>query len=267
MSATMEATLVAPDRKMDFRKMARVYYLEAKYAFIRMLRNPAFSIPTLTFPLFFYLLIGFVFGAFRNRGTGVDVPLYLFCGFATMGAMTPGMFGFGIGLATEREQGLFTMKRALPMPPFASLFGSIVMSMLSTLAAGIVLAVASAALGILTAPPLKIAAVLAIVAVGALPFGAVGLWIGSWTSGRAAPAVVNIIYILLTYFSGLFIPLRGSLEYVPLGSPAFYLNQLALAAGGSPHTIVGSVWNHIAILAGVTIIFLGLAARRLRRIG
>jgi ABC-2 type transport system permease protein len=265
MSATIEAALVSEIHAMDFRKTVRVYYLEAKYAFLRMLRNPAFSIPTLTFPLFFYLLIGFVFGAFRSPNK--DVPLLLFCGFATMGAMTPGMFGFGIGLATEREQGLFTLKRALPMPPFASLFGSIVMSMLSTLAAGVVLAIVSVAMGILTIPPLKIAAVLAVATIGAIPFCAIGLWIGSWTSGRAAPAVINIIYILLTYFSGLFIPLRGSLEHVPLASPAFYLNQLALAAGGAPHYILGSLWNHVAILTGVTVVFLGLAARRLSREG
>ena len=33
----------------------------------------------------------------------------------------PGLFGFGVSLAFEREQGLLTFKQALPMPPGAYL--------------------------------------------------------------------------------------------------------------------------------------------------
>lgn len=264
----MNSQLVA--RSGDFmrgRRLANAYLMEAKYALLRMVRNPAFSIPTLAFPLFFYLLIGYLFGAFRNTNATVDVPLYLFCGFATMAAMTPGMFGFGIGLALEREQGLFTMKRALPIPPFASLFGSVAMSMLSTLAATLLLAIAAYSLGLISLPFPKLLAVLAIIALGAIPFSAIGLWIGSLTSGRAAPAVANIVYLLLTYFSGLFIPLPESLRLVPLASPAFYLDQLALEAAGARSILIGGALNHVVALIAATVLFLGLAARRLERVG
>src|SRR5690606_26949986 len=93
-------------------RMLRAYRKELKYECLRMLRTPAFAIPTLIFPALFYLLVGFIFGAFK--ATDPNVQLYIFLGFATMGAMTPGMFSFGMGLASEREQGLHRLKRALP---------------------------------------------------------------------------------------------------------------------------------------------------------
>jgi len=264
----MIGTLVSIDTvRMSAKQTANVYFKESKYALLRMMRNPAFAIPTFTFPIFFYLLIGFLFGAFRSRNATIDIPLYMFCGFATMAAMTPGIFGFGIGLATEREQGLFTMKRALPLPPFASIFGSIAMSVLSTFVSTTLLAIVAYALGLISLPIPRVFGILAIVSVGAVPFCAVGLWIGSLSTARAAPAIANVIYILLTYFSGLFIPLPESMRLIPLASPAFYLDQLALAVAGSQNFMIGGPLNHVVALTAVTVLFLGLAARRLERIG
>jgi ABC-2 type transport system permease protein len=213
------------------------------------------------------LLVGYLFGAFKAKNSVVDVPTFLFGGFATMAAMTPGMFGFGIGLAMEREQGLFTFKRALPMPPLASLLGSVAMSILSTFLAVLLLAGVAWSMGLVQLGVWQILALIATVAIGAIPFCAMGLLLGSLTSGRAAPAVANIIYILLTYFSGLFFPLPKGLEFIAAGSPAFYLHQLALAAAGSKNFMIGGALNHIALLLGVTVLCLGLATRRLERVG
>ena len=267
MNTTITDSPKTTHRPMTSDRLLHAYYCEAKYAFVRFLRTPAFVIPTLLFPVFFYFLIGFVFGAFKAKNAVVDVPTFLFAGFATMGAMTPGMFGFGIGLAMEREQGLFTLKRALPMPPFASLLGSVAMSMLSTLLAVTLLAAVALAAGLIHLNAIQTLSLIATVSLGAVPFCAMGLLLGSLTSGRAAPAVVNIIYILLTYFSGLFVPLPKSLEFIAAGSPAFYLHQLALASAGSKNFMIGGALTHIAFLVGVTVLCLGVAARRLERVG
>ena len=51
--------------------------------------------------------------------------------------MGPGIFGFGVGLAMERDQGLLKLKRAQPAPAGAHLFAKMVMSMVfAALAAG-----------------------------------------------------------------------------------------------------------------------------------
>src|SRR5690606_22907639 len=46
--------------------LLRSYVLEAKYEFLRLLRTPIFSLPTLLFPVMFYLL----FAVAMNRGAG-----------------------------------------------------------------------------------------------------------------------------------------------------------------------------------------------------
>jgi ABC-2 type transport system permease protein len=255
------------DNLMPLSRLLRIYWVESKFAFLRFLRTPAFAIPTLAFPVFFYFLVGFVFGAFKAKNPAIDVPTYVFCGFVTMAAMTPGMFGFGIGFAMEREHGLLTLKRALPMPPMASLVGSVAMSMLSTLMAATLLGIAASVTGVISLGVGHIAAVVAIAALGAIPFCAMGLLLGSLTSGRAAPAVVNIVYILLLYFSGLFIALPKAIGWVVTVSPAFYLHQLMLAAAGSRNFMIGGVGAHIAILLAVTVLCLGISARRLERNG
>jgi len=250
---------------MPARRLFGAYVKETKYAFLRFLRNPAFSIPTLAFPPMFYLLVGYLFGGFTAEDP--DVPMYLFCGFATMAAMTPGMFGFGIGLALEREQGLLQLKRALPMPPFAALGSNVAMSVLSTFIAVVLHAAVATALGLVSMAPLTLLAMTLTIAAGAIPFSAIGLLLGATVSGRAAPAVVNVLYIVLLYFSGLFIPLPEAIRSVVLASPAFYLHQLTLDVVGAPNYLAGGALHHVAVLVGITVLCLGVATRRLARVG
>jgi ABC-2 type transport system permease protein len=252
---------------MSTQRLINVYIAEAKYAFLRFIRTPAFVYPTLLFPVCLYFLVGFLFGAFRAKSGEIDIPTYLYCGFATMAAMTPGMFGFGIGLATEREQGLFTLKRAQPMPPMASLLGNVAMSMLSTFIAVTLLSIAASGFGIITLSVTKLLAVTLTATVGAIPFCAIGLLLGSLLSSRAAPAIVNVLYMLLIYFSGLFIQLPKAIGFVVTFSPAFYLHQLALESAGSKNYMIGGALTHIGILLGSTVLCLGIASRRLERVG
>jgi ABC-2 type transport system permease protein len=243
------------------------YVAETKYAFLRFLRNPAFSIPTLAFPVLFFFLIGFMFGAFKAKSAVIDVPTYVFCGFVTMAAMTPGIFGFGIGHAQEREQGLLTLKRALPMPPLASLIGAVNMSIFATVLATALLSIAASAFGVVHLSFAQFVAVIATASLGAVPFCAIGLLIGMLTSGRAAPAVANIVFLIFLYFSGLFVQLPKAIATVVTASPAFYLHQLTLAAADTKNFMIGGPLTHVAILLGVTVICLGLATRRLERQG
>jgi ABC-2 type transport system permease protein len=101
---------------------------------------------------------------------------------------------------------------------------------------------------------------------GVLPFCAIGLCIATLVSGQAAPAVVNLIYLPMSFLSGLWMPL-SVLPPVVRGLaprwPAYHLGQLALAAVGQPSQ--GAAPTHIAALAAVTIVFLAVARRRLAR--
>jgi ABC-2 type transport system permease protein len=244
-------------------RVRRAYLVEARYEFLRMLRAPAFAGPFLALPVLLYLLFGVVLygdAVRKDPKTG----LFLFLGFAVFGVMGPGLFGFGVSVAMEREQGLLKLKRALPVPRGAALLAKMAMAILFV---AIIMATMMLAATV-GHPPLTVWQLLscsAVNIVGAIPFCAMGLLIGTLTSGKAAPALVNIVYLPMIYLSGFLIPLPKSMQWIAQLSPAFHLHQLALAAMGAPSQ--GAPLVHIAVLAGVSVAFTALAVRRLERAG
>jgi ABC-2 type transport system permease protein len=125
--------------------------------------------------------------------------------------------------------------------------------------------IAAAPLGHLRLTAGQVLGVSAVNILGAVPFCAMGLYIGTRCTGKSAPAFVNLFYLPMIYLSGFLIPLPKSMLWVERLSPAFHLDQLALLAAGAP--IAGSAIVHLAVLAGVTLALTGLAVRRLSRVG
>lgn len=249
---------------MSLERVGWAYFTEARYESLRMLRAPAFAGPFLLIPVALYSF----FGAIQSPNTLAEnprLPIYLFTGFSVFAVMGPAMFGFGMSVALEREQGLLRLKRALPMPPMAYLTAKMLMAMFFSVVASLMLVVAALILSPMTLGAERLAGIVAINTVGTLPFCAIGLFIGARVSGRTAPAFVNLAYLPLIYLSGLFIPLPAGIRFIALFSPAFHLNQLGLSMAG-----VGSILSttmHAAVLVGVTVLFAGLTVRRISREG
>lgn len=239
----------------------RCYALECRLEFLRMLRSPSFAVPTLLFPPMFYLLFAVLFG---HRGGGESTGVYLLASYGVFGVMAPGLFGFGVSVALDRERGWLTLKRALPMPPGAYLASKLAMAMLFAATIFAILALLAVLLAGVRLPAWSWAALLVTEVLGVLPFCAIGLFIGTWVNGQGAPAVINLIYLPMSFLSGLWMPIStlpatiGDLA--PLW-PAYHLVQLALAAVGLAPG--GAVVTHVAALAVVTVLFLALARRRL----
>jgi len=120
------------------------------------------------------------------------------------------MFGFGATLATEREQGLLTLKRALPAPRGSYLLAKLLMTMLFAFVVMATMIPAALLLGHLHLTFAQCVSVTAINVLGSLPFCAIGLFIGTRASGKAAVAFVNLIYVPMMHISGLFYPLPKS---------------------------------------------------------
>lgn len=244
-------------------RIFRAYLTEAKYECIRMLRMPSFGIPLLALPVMLFLLFGvLIFG--KSIQGDPDTGKWIFTAFAVMGMMGPGMFGFGVSLAIEREQGLLKLKRALPMPPAAYL----VAKMFTALAFGaIIMATMAAALPVGHVPLSagQVFGVATINILGTLPFCAIGLFIGTLATGRSAPAFVNIFYQMMLHLSGLFYPLPKVLRAIRPIWPTYHLQQLVLWAAGVASD--GRPIVHAAALAGLTVVLVELSARRLARIG
>jgi len=110
---------------MPRRRVLGAYLEEARSECLRYMRNPGFMLPIMLFPAMFYLL----FGVLMARSNGAEAARYLLASYGTFGVMSPGLFGFGVSLALERDGGLMALKRALPMPPGAYLLGKMLMAM------------------------------------------------------------------------------------------------------------------------------------------
>jgi ABC-2 type transport system permease protein len=244
---------------MPASRLLNAYLTEAKYETVRMLRTPAFAIPFLGLPALLYLLFGVViFGAaIRNDPQS---GLVIFAAFALFGVMGPGMFGFGMLVAGEREHGLLTLKRALPMPPPAYLVAKLLMAlMFAIIVTATMLAVLPLGHLKLTVGQLPAAAAVSIL--GALPFCAIGLFIGVRTTSRSAPAFVNIIYQVMMHVSGLFYPLPKFLRAIAPVWPTYHLQQLFFTAIGLPSQ--GGSITHVAVLVALTLVLTVFAVRRL----
>lgn len=243
------------------RALLALYLREAKYEFLRVLRTPAFSIPTLVFAPMFYLL----FGVLLNRGNA-GAASYLMVTYSVFGVIGPGLFGFGVGLAMDRERGLLTLKRVQPVPALAPLLAKVGMAMVFATCIGVTLLLLGITLGGVQMGASQVALLLCVDILGVMPFCALGLLIGTLVNGNGAPAVVNLIYMPMALLSGLWLPLKMLPAVVgqiaPLW-PAWHLGQLGLKIvgqdGGRP------VWMHVAVLLGFTAICLFLAQRRLQR--
>jgi len=259
----MVAEMVAALPAMTPGRVRRAYVIEAKYECLRMLRAPAFAVPFLLLPAGLYVMFGaLLFGSAMAKDP--KAAAFMFMGFSIMGVMGPGMFGFGITVATEREHGLLQLKRALPMPPAASLLGKMLMAMLFVTIVMASMAVV-APLGHLQLPAAPMLSFSLVCILGSAPFCALGFFIGSLASAKSAPAFVNLLCLPMIYLSGILFPLPKSAEWIAYLSPAYHLDQAALAVIGAPGS--GGLLLHMAVLAAVTVGCTALAVRRLARHG
>lgn len=279
----MNATVVSFERNaihdaaMPSGRLWRAYWKEAKYETLRALRAPAFAIPFLLLPLVLYVLIGvFLVGSMSHGDQRVAATMFV--NWAVFGVMGPGMFGFGLYVATEREQGLLKLKRAMPMPPAAYLLAKMAMTMLFAAIIMVTIIAAAVALGHLRITAGQYFLVTLIDMLGSLPFCALGFFIGTRSSGKSAPAFVNLAYLPIMHLGGLFYPLPRSVQPIEFLSPAFYLDKLGLRVLGAVSldeltfgvtgpSSRGGAWAYVAVLSGVTLFFGVLAVRRLRERG
>jgi len=245
------------------RNTLRIYLLEAKYEFLSVLRTPGFALPSLMFPVMFYLFFGVIFGGGAGR---VGQATYLLATYGTFGIMGPALFGFGAGMASERSQGWLLLKRVSPMPTMAYFFGKMVMCLLFAVIIEILLLLMGVLFAKVAISPWQMLRLCLILSAGTLPFCALGLAIGSHVTGRSAPAVVNLIYLPMAFLSGLWIPITAFpdiLQSLAKLMPAYHLSQLALAVvdmdvGGHP------AW-HVLVLALEAALFLLLARRGFKK--
>lgn len=244
-------------------QMFRLYQKEARYEFLKLLRNRAFAISTTGFPVLFYLMFASMNGHEQYRGH--VYARYLLAGYACFGAMGSSLFGIGAGLAHERGHGWLELKRASPMPAGAYLVAKLAASIGFALVITLLLTI----LGTLISGPIlslvELGKLLLIVAVGCLPFASLGLLLGLLMAPNASPSIINLFYLPLSFCGGLWMPIEVLphwLQQVAHGLPSYYFSRLALHALGYSTTAPALCY---AVLAAYTAGLLGLCIFVFRR--
>lgn len=245
-----------------FADRARIYLLEARSELLRVWRTPGFAIPTLLFPAMFYLFFGVLLAHGEH---GAEQSLYALGGLGSFGVMTPGLFGFGVGFAMDRGMGWLQVKRASPMPPAAYLLAKVSMAMLFAGIVSTMLCCMAAFMAHVSLESSQWLTLMVTLVLGSIPFCALGLAVGAWAKPQSAPAIVNVIYLPMSFLSGLWMPLQflpAFMQKLATLLPAYHLGQLAYSAVGVSQE---PLMPHVLALAGFTVGFLLFAARGYRR--
>lgn len=230
------------------------YLAEISAEILKTARMPEFMIPTLALPVMFYALF-----AIALPGAAQNAP-YLLATFGIFAVMGPALFGFGAGVAQERDRGWLTIKRAAPAPAasfiLAKTIATVLMAALS-LAAMYVIA------GFFAGVSFERGAWLALLSVhvlASIPFALIGLALGFLFGANAAVAIANIVFLGFAVLGGLWIPITvfpQIMADVAVFLPSYHLAEIALAVSGAPGD--RAIGGHVLVVLGMTAGFAVLA--------
>lgn len=239
-------------------RILTIFMRETRYEFVRAMRTKAFSLSVIGFPVMFYLL----FGVMNRGGTvhGQIVAKYLVASYAAFGVVGSALFGIGVGLAGERASGWLELKRASPMPPLTYLAAKCV----SAVAFGLIIATILCLVGTIAAgvhlSALEYLGICSMSVIGGVPFACMGLLLAMLLPPNSAPGIVNLIYLPMSYCSGLWMPIALLPEWLQHAAPwlpTYHLAQLMLGVIG--YAQPAAAVRHIFALIGFTLLFLGCA--------
>ena len=243
--------------------LQRIYNEEIRCELLKLARNRAYLFSMIGFPVIFYLL----FGVVNRHDTfqGANIARYLLAGYSCFGAMGSSLFGIGAGLSFERGHGWLELKRASPMPAGAYLAAKLCVSIVFAVGIASLLMALGIALGGVTMHIQEALHLLGVIALGVLPFASLGLIIGLLMPANAAPGVINLVYLPMSFCGGLWMPVETLphwLQVAAHGLPSYWFARMALRALGYSHSSPLLAWG---MLGAYTVVFLLTAAAIFRR--
>jgi ABC-2 type transport system permease protein len=223
-----------------------IYGRECAAELKRSWRMPQFIVPTILTPAAFYALFTLAIPAHPSPADATAI----LATYGVFAAIAPALFGFGAGVASEREQGLIELKRVSPMPAGAYVMAKLVATIATTAAALSLIDILSLIAGArLTAAQWGALTLLHLAST--IPFALVGFGIGMRLSAKGAVALANALFLGSAILGGLWVPsqmLPGWMRAVGEVLPSYHLGQLALGLV-SANTIGTATAHGLALLA------------------
>jgi ABC-2 type transport system permease protein len=227
------------------------------------LRTPAVSAISFAMPLMLYL-----FFAVPAIGTpylpGLDLGTFMLASFGAYAVSSVMVFNYGVTIALDRGQKVDVLMRAAPLPGSIYLLARTITALALGLAGLLVLFLVAIVTGVHL--PIETWAGMAVrLMLGSLPFIGLGFALAYLCSPSAAPAVANLLFLVLAFGSGMLVRVDQMPDFLRTISPylpTYHYAQLAWGAigAGSEDLLVSLAW-----LAGFTILFFGVATAAYRR--
>jgi ABC-2 type transport system permease protein len=243
--------------------IGRTLYKQTRAQWRLLLRQPAMSLIAIILPVLLYVLFGLPHASEPFSPT-VSMGAYMLVGLGAYGVGLIMVFTFGATVAMDRGQRNDLLMRATPLPPAVDIAARILVAIVFAIITLMVLFVVAIAAGVRLEPPTWLA-ILTCLVVGSLPMLGLGLAVAYLISPNAAVAIVNIVYMLLAFASGLLVPmsqLPNVVQHVAVYLPTYHAAQLAWAAIGvsTERASASAVW-----LFGYAVVFFGIALWAYRR--
>jgi ABC-2 type transport system permease protein len=166
---------------------------------------------TFALPVILYFLLGSVYG--EDEVDGIAGADYLLAGMIGYGAASTAFAGLAIMLVIRRESGILKRLRATPLPA-STYLAAVLASIVFVFALESVLMIVIGRVGFDTHVPDRLVSLALVLLLGAGSFAALGIGLsGLVRSAEGASAVVNAIYLPVSFISGAF--------FSPASFPAF----------------------------------------------
>ena len=247
---------------MTVASIPRMLARQTQTAFLALIRVPAFTISGLALPVMFFAFFGLP--NVHHSIQGVNAGAYLVGSFGAYSVSSLMVFNFGIGVAQERGGKVDILMRATPLPPLVYLLSKLIVALVFALIALLVLIAFAVVVGGVRIPVETVAVMVARLALGSIPFIGLGFAIGYGFGAPAAPGVTNLIYLPISFASGIFVPISQLPEIVQRVAPylpTYHFGQLAWITVGAGNESLARAALGLAIW---TVILFGIALRSYR---
>jgi ABC-2 type transport system permease protein len=237
----------------ELRAQQRLFWTQPEAAFF-----------TFLLPIIFLVLLGAVYG--DSTIDGVNGSTFLLAGMIGYGIAASAFAGLAITTVIRRESGVLKRVRGTPMPGHLYLV-AVIASTLLVIAIQVVLQLLIGGFALDAGWPAAPGSFVAALLIGAAAFAALGLALSAVVkSAEGSSAVVNAIYLPMTFVSGAFFSpesMPDFLEAVSNVLPLTFLLRLLRESFVEGATI-GANWGDVVALALWGLAGLAIAARCFR---
>ncbi len=227
----------------------------------RLIRVPEFSGFSLVFPVIMYVFIGGQGGGHAS----FDFHRYALASLASYAVVNVALFSIGVTVATERGSRIDALLRASPVRPIVPLAAKVITGLVFATVALAILYLAAIVIGGVRLNAYEWFTLTWRLLLGTIPFMCMGFAFGYLAGPAAAVAVINLVFLPMSFASGIFFPLDSLPQFIRAIAPylpMYHLGHLAWNAVGFPYN---DLLTSVAWLAGYGVLFLAAALWAVRR--